>query len=341
MKLDIKNLETFVEENRKMGKRIFNKYILIALSLTVVFTTLTTLTVLPVSAQSPEKQAQQQAENNRKQDLPVLDNYSLFVNDTNKKQSTVQNSIGNQEIELEEKTDVKTDVKIVVNLPAYTLNFIENGKVIKTFPIAIAAPRFAEPLGTRQASHLIWNPSWTPPDSDWARNDRPAAPGSTGNPLGVLKIRIGGNYLIHGGGDKSVGRAASHGCIRMRNADVLELARLIIAARELPITEEQIEKAETQRTKQFGIKIDPEVTVEIDYRPVTVEKGQVEIHPDVYRKGTNNIDSLKKILLASGLRYENLSMEQQLSLVRALRDSKSGRQKVSLATESKDQIASN
>jgi hypothetical protein len=119
---------------------------------------------------------------------------------------------------------------------------------------------------------------------------------------------------------------------------VLELARLIIAARELPISEKQLSKVETNRTQQFGIKIDPAVTVEIEYRPLTVENGRVEIHPDVYRHGTNNIDKLKETLVTAGINYEKLSMEEQLSLVRALRDSKNGRQTVELGTG--DQVSS-
>jgi hypothetical protein len=116
----------------------------------------------------------------------------------------------------------------------------------------------------------------------------------------------------------------------MRNDDVLELARLIIAARQLPISEKQLSKVETNRSQQFGLKIEPPVPVEIDYRSLRVENGKVEIHPDVYHRGTNNIDKLKEMLAATGICYQDLSMEEQLSLVRALRDSHSKPQIVEL-----------
>ena len=314
-----------------MEKRIFRTQYLSILTVAVLFTVLFNFTATTVKAQTPKQSA-----GNNKIELTTFafDTDSLLKFDADKVLSTGVSATSDKPAAANETREVK----IVVNLPAYTLSFIENGKVIKTFPVAIASPRYVETLGTRQASQLIWNPSWTPPDSPWARNEKPTAPGAANNPLGRAKIRLGGNYLIHGGGDKSVGHAVSHGCIRMRNDDVLELVRLIVAARQLPISEKQLLKVETNRTQQFGIKIDPAVTVEIEYRPLTVENGKVEIHPDVYHHGTNNIDNLKETLVSAGIHYEKLSMEEQLSLVRALRDSKTGRQTVELGIE--DQVSS-
>jgi hypothetical protein len=50
------------------------------------------------------------------------------------------------------------------------------------------------------------------------------------NALGPVKLSIGDGYLIHGThryNSESIGSAASHGCIRMRNEDVQALARMV------------------------------------------------------------------------------------------------------------------
>ena len=62
-------------------------------------------------------------------------------------------------------------------VPAYKLYFYRGEQLVKTFPVAIGSPDFSSPYGiTRQALELVWNPRWTPPDSDWARGEKPAAP---------------------------------------------------------------------------------------------------------------------------------------------------------------------
>jgi lipoprotein-anchoring transpeptidase ErfK/SrfK len=74
-------------------------------------------------------------------------------------------------------------------------------------------------------------PSWSPTASMRKRDPRlPATmPGGPGNPLGARALYLfadGGDtsYRIHGTNTpKSIGREASSGCIRMRNADVEEL----------------------------------------------------------------------------------------------------------------------
>jgi lipoprotein-anchoring transpeptidase ErfK/SrfK len=63
----------------------------------------------------------------------------------------------------------------------------------------------------------------------WADPDRPLSdvipPGSPRNPMGAAVLGLNrGNYAIHGTNDPaSIGGFVSHGCIRMHNADILDL----------------------------------------------------------------------------------------------------------------------
>ena len=62
-------------------------------------------------------------------------------------------------------------------------------------------------------------------------------PGEPGNPMGRVKIFFSEpDYYIHGTHEvDSLGEAESHGCIRMRNSDVISLAKTVMAAGGKPV----------------------------------------------------------------------------------------------------------
>ena len=74
-------------------------------------------------------------------------------------------------------------------------------------------------------------PSWTPPQVMIEREALkghiipPFMEGGPGNPLGARAMYIGGRlYRVHGtNNEASIGGAVSSGCIRMMNADVIDL----------------------------------------------------------------------------------------------------------------------
>ena len=91
--------------------------------------------------------------------------------------------------------------------------------------------------GASRISGRFLEPSWAPPDA--IRRDNPALPavipgGSPANPMGAAAMTLaGGPYAIHGTNTPgSIGGFVSYGCIRMFNADILDLlARVTIGTR--------------------------------------------------------------------------------------------------------------
>jgi len=86
--------------------------------------------------------------------------------------------------------------------------------------------------GAAQVDGKYKKPAWSPPDD--IRRANPKLPkviagGAPNNPMGVAALTLsGGEYAIHGTNDpKSVGGFVSHGCIRMHNADILDLYRRV------------------------------------------------------------------------------------------------------------------
>jgi lipoprotein-anchoring transpeptidase ErfK/SrfK len=86
----------------------------------------------------------------------------------------------------------------------------------RKFKIAVGMPAYPTPLGRFAIATKERNPTWNPPDSDWARGLGPVPPGP-GNPLGTRWMGLSApGYGIHGTPyPETVGTAASHGCIRM------------------------------------------------------------------------------------------------------------------------------
>jgi len=120
-------------------------------------------------------------------------------------------------------------LRLKASLSERTLSVIEDGEVVQTYGIAIGRPSYPTPTGSFRTGRIEWNPSWTPPASDWAKNETPKSPGDPENPMQGVKIYFQApDYFIHGTNDPaSIGEAASHGCIRMTESDARELARRI------------------------------------------------------------------------------------------------------------------
>jgi lipoprotein-anchoring transpeptidase ErfK/SrfK len=83
--------------------------------------------------------------------------------------------------------------------------------------------------GVKYVEELAVEPAWAPPAS--VKRDNPRIPdyipgGSPRNPMGarVIGLGPGGQYAIHGTNmPGTIGTAASYGCFRMHNRDVIDL----------------------------------------------------------------------------------------------------------------------
>jgi lipoprotein-anchoring transpeptidase ErfK/SrfK len=115
---------------------------------------------------------------------------------------------------------------IVVNRSAFQLTFYKDLKPVKTYGIAVGQVGLETPAGLYHIQNKAVDPAWSVPDSDWA-GDLAGSVVPGGTPENPLKARWMGIYDgagIHGtDAEGSIGTAASHGCIRMRIPEVVEL----------------------------------------------------------------------------------------------------------------------
>ncbi len=101
---------------------------------------------------------------------------------------------------------------------------------VKKFDIAVGTKKNPTPHGRYTVRRIVWNPAWVPPKSGWAKGKKPTAPDDPGNPMRAVKIFFREpDFYIHGtDNEDSIGHAASHGCIRMKADDAVELARYLM-----------------------------------------------------------------------------------------------------------------
>ena len=119
---------------------------------------------------------------------------------------------------------------IIVKTPERALYYVSgNGEAIR-YSIGVGKEGMQWSGINRISRKQEW-PSWTPPAE---MIEREAAKGhiipdfmegGPGNPLGARALYIGGSiYRVHGtNNEASIGGAVSSGCIRMMNADVIDL----------------------------------------------------------------------------------------------------------------------
>lgn len=175
-------------------------------------------------------------------------------------------------------------LELVVNIPAGRLDVLQAGERIRSYPVSVGAPRFATPTGEAAVRRMVWNPSWTPPESEWARDEKPAAPGWA-NPMGRVKMHLFDDYYVHGtpaANERHLGRPASHGCIRMRNSDVMELAQLVLRSDGAPVTDSAVQRLVRNPRATREIALSGRVRVRIEYRLAEVRADSATLHPDVY-----------------------------------------------------------
>ena len=106
---------------------------------------------------------------------------------------------------------------LVLSLPDRKMALLENGSVKKVYVVAVGKKSTPSPIGTFTIVNRLNNPTYS-------HRGRIVAPGPD-NPVGTrwMGLSVKG-YGIHGtNAPKSIGKAASHGCIRMAKVDLEEL----------------------------------------------------------------------------------------------------------------------
>jgi lipoprotein-anchoring transpeptidase ErfK/SrfK len=121
------------------------------------------------------------------------------------------------------------DTLLIIDRANFQLKLYKQLKPVKTYDIAVGMVGLETPAGIYHIQNKAVNPAWTMPNSSWvAPADRgKVVPGGTPeNPLKARWLGIFNGAGIHGIDPSeygTIGHAASHGCVRMRIPDVIDL----------------------------------------------------------------------------------------------------------------------
>lgn len=221
---------------------------------------------------------------------------------------------------------VPTDTRVVVNIPAFRMDLFQDGSLVKSYKVGIGYPQFPLPQGLRKAQQIIFNPTWTPPDSPWVAKMKNVTPGETvgagekDNPLGPIKIPIGLPSLIHGGKSPAkIGKFASHGCVGLTNAQIKDFAAQLAQASNTADVPTKMATYLANKEKTQTVKLNQIVPVELRYETIVLEDGKLHIYKDVYGQNTNTEANLRAVLEANGLKLEDLPEQQRTEILNALK----------------------
>ncbi|MBI4412336.1 MAG: L,D-transpeptidase family protein [Deltaproteobacteria bacterium] len=205
-----------------------------------------------------------------------------------------------------EAPDIKSTPSLVVNIPAMEVSLYDSGRLVYRLPIAVGSPIYKTPVGPRFLSTIVWNPWWFPPPSPWAKGAEPTPPGPQ-NPLGVVKMDMGEAIFLHGTNKEwSIGHPASHGCMRMKNADARNLAWWLqthLTDKTDPVLLEEYGK---KRWQSYTIKLDLPVPVEIQYEVFKMNGDVIEAHPDFYGRVGEREEMVTALLESKGVKMEHV-----------------------------------
>ena len=247
----------------------------------------------------------------------VLIGLLLFSFTANSNQLAKSSSSSDQLITNSSTEDVYEGPRLRINVPARELYLYDaNDKLVKKYKIAVGRSIFPTPIGRRWMNVIVWNPWWIPPKSGWAENDKPTPPGPR-NPLGPVKMKLNSAIMIHGTSKpSSIGRAASHGCMRMHSDQAKELARYIQKSMTELIDAELFEKYEDQSRRSFHVNLEQHVPVDIVYEVVEIKGNKLYVYQDIYYRVKDKAKLIVEKLIEKGYDPEDIDMDYVKSWVK-------------------------
>ena len=151
--------------------------------------------------------------------------------------------------------------EIRINIPEFMLSWIDKGKVIRQFDIAVGTSYEQTPTGIFYLFSKIENPTWFPGSNFYDQSPVPPGPD---NPLGTRWMEFTQNYGIHGTNkDWDISYPVSGGCIRMHDMEARQLYEMVGIGTPVVIVYETMKIVE----KADGLYL--------------------KVFPDIYRKKTS------------------------------------------------------
>jgi lipoprotein-anchoring transpeptidase ErfK/SrfK len=158
-----------------------------------------------------------------------------------------------------------SSTRIEVDLNAKQLRVFDGDKQVGTYRVAVGSQQWPTQTGEWSITQVIWNPEWIPPkDEAWAESKDPKKPGAPDNPLGRAQLVYDPPRTIHGTNEpQSIGKAVSHGSIRLANADVVKLARQLMEVTGVHKDDAWFRQVQQNRTEKVPVDLPQRVPIRV------------------------------------------------------------------------------
>lgn len=155
--------------------------------------------------------------------------------------------------------------RIEVDLNARRLHVFDGDREVGSYRVAVGSKEWPTQTGEWSITQVVWNPEWKPPkDEAWAEAKDPKKSGAPDNPLGRAQLVYDPPRTVHGTNEpQSIGKAVSHGSIRLANADVVKLARQLMEVTGVKKDESWYQQVQQRRTEKMMVDLPQRVPIRV------------------------------------------------------------------------------
>jgi lipoprotein-anchoring transpeptidase ErfK/SrfK len=155
-------------------------------------------------------------------------------------------------------------LRFLVDLSDRELRVLRGDRLVQTHPAAVGSEEWPTPTGSWQFHRVDINPEWIPPNEEWAKDEERKGPGDPENPMGRARLVYRMPNTVHGTDDlNSLGKAVSHGSIRVANEVALNLAEMLLKAGGAWEGPQWYQQMVQNRTTEYQIDMPNQVPIEV------------------------------------------------------------------------------
>lgn len=157
------------------------------------------------------------------------------------------------------------DLRLEVNVAERELYVYRNDQRIATHPVAVGTSEWPTRTGEWAIGQVVFNPRWTPPkEEEWAKDEEVKEPGAPDNPLGHAQLVYDAPRSIHGTNEpESLGKAESHGSIRIANSVAVQLARMVMESGGASRDEAFFQQVRSNRKERVEVAIPNPIPIRV------------------------------------------------------------------------------
>lgn len=158
-----------------------------------------------------------------------------------------------------------SNLRLEVNVAERELYVYRGDERVSTHKVAVGTSEWPTRTGEWTIGQVVWNPRWIPPtEQSWAEDREPKEPGDPDNPLGRAQLVYDAPRSIHGTNQpETLGKAASHGSIRIANSDAVALAKMVMEEGGAGRDDAFYERVQANRRERVDVAIPNPIPIRV------------------------------------------------------------------------------